>query len=97
MEDKEYITKDDLEKFRKQLGDTLIEIESIQNNIELWGTQLTEVKNYIHNKIQKSMEYDMGINDNRSDHLFTETVIELQIIESMIDKILGEEEENDGR
>ena len=95
MEDKEYITKDDLEKFRKQVGDTLIEIESIQNNIELWGTQLTEVKNYIHNKIQKSMEYDMGINDNRSDRLFTETVIELQIIESMIDKILGEEEENE--
>lgn len=96
MEDKQYITKDDLEKFRKQLGDTLIEIESIQKDFEVFGAQLQEIKNYIHNKIQKSMEYDMGINDNRSDHLFTETVIELQIIESMIDKILGEEEENDG-
>lgn len=43
-------------------------------------------KDYIKDKIQKSFKYDYGIDtSNPSDRLFTETVIELQIIDAILD------------
>lgn len=49
---------------------------------------LEKIKDYIDDKIRKSFEVDWGISDKRSDRLFTETVVELQLIEQMIDDIL---------
>ena len=49
---------------------------------------LEKIKQHIENKIRKSFEVDWGISDKRSDRLFTETIVELQIIEQMIDEIL---------
>lgn len=50
--------------------------------------QLKRIKNYISNKLLKSWEVDMGLNSSRSDRLMTETVTELQKIESMIDEVM---------
>lgn len=52
---------------------------------------LEKIKAYIDWKIKKSFEVDMGISDKLSDRLFTETVVELQLIEQMIDDILEKE------
>lgn len=52
---------------------------------------LEKIKDYIDWKIKKSFEVDWGISDKRSDRLFSETIAELQIIESMIDDILEKE------
>ena len=50
--------------------------------------KVKEVRDYIDNKIQKSMEYDWGRSSDRRDQMFTETVIELQLIVEKLDKIL---------
>ena len=39
---------------------------------------------YINDKITRSFKADYGLSDVRSDRLFTETVIELQIIADML-------------
>ena len=62
----------------------------MQKNREELEKSLREIKQHIKDKVRKSLEYDWGISGRSSDRLFTETVIELQIIESMIDKALGE-------
>lgn len=62
----------------------------MQKNREELEKSLREIKQHIKDKVRKSLEYEWGITCNRSDRLFTETVIELQLIESMIDKALGE-------
>lgn len=49
---------------------------------------LKNIKQYIKTKIGNSALCDWGISDKLSDRLFTETVVELQIIEQMIDEIL---------
>ena len=43
------------------------------------------VQEYIKEKIRKSFNYDYGISGKASDRLFTETVIEMQIISAMLD------------
>ena len=50
---------------------------------------LKEIKQHIRNKIKKSFDYDYGIGGSSSDRLFTETIIELDLIENMIDEALG--------
>ena len=46
--------------------------------------RIDRVLKYIDEKIKKSFEVDCGLSENRTDRLMTETVIELQIIESML-------------
>lgn len=47
---------------------------------------------YIEDKIKKSFEYESGITKNYKDRLFTETIIELQIIKRKLKGV-----ENDDR
>lgn len=56
---------------------------------------LERIKQYIKDKVRKSFEVDWGISDKRSDRLFSETIVELQLIESMIDDILEKERTDD--
>lgn len=52
--------------------------------------RIEEARSYIKDKIQKSFKADWGLpGGNASDRLFTETVIEMQIIDSIL---LGERE-----
>lgn len=46
--------------------------------------RIEDVLNYINDKITRSFKADYGLSDVRSDRLFTETVIELQIIADML-------------
>lgn len=61
-----------------------------ENNIEKLSKEelverINKVIDYIHIKIQKSFNYDFGFDTTHpSDRLFTETVIEFQIIEDML-------------
>ena len=57
---------------------------------------LKTIKQHIKDKVRKSFEVDWGISDKLSDRLMTETVVELQIIEQMIDDILEGKEDKDG-
>lgn len=61
--------------------------ELISEN-EKYTKTLCDIKQHIKDKVRKSLEYDWGISSNRSDRLFTETVVELQLIEHMIDECL---------
>lgn len=47
-------------------------------------SKLKKVSEYTKDKIVKSWKYDYGISNNSKDRLFTETVIELQIINDMV-------------
>ena len=58
------------------------EVLSLQTAEKL--QRIDKVINYIDDKIDKSFKADMGISGRMSDRLMTETVIELQIIESML-------------
>lgn len=49
---------------------------------------LNEVRKYVKDKIKNSFEVDCGISNIRSDRLMTETVVELQLIEEMLNKAL---------
>ena len=49
---------------------------------------LNEVRKYVKDKIKNSFEVDCGISNFRSDRLMTETVVELQLIEEMVNKAL---------
>lgn len=55
---------------------------------DIYKEQLIKIKKYISNKLLKSWEVEMGLNNSRSDRLMTETVTELQIIENMIDEVM---------
>ena len=57
---------------------------------DLYRKKLEDIEQHIKDKVRKSFEVDWGISDNRSDRLFTETIVELQIIERMIDDVLEE-------
>lgn len=47
---------------------------------------VSNAKKYINEKIRRSFKYDYGFDmDHPSDRLFTETVIEMQLIESLLD------------
>lgn len=46
--------------------------------------RIKDVLDYINDKIARSFKADYGLSDVRSDRLFTETVIELQIIADML-------------
>lgn len=47
---------------------------------------VSNAKKYINEKIKRSFKYDYGFDmDHPSDRLFTETVIEMQLIESLLD------------
>ncbi len=48
--------------------------------------RVSNAKKYINEKIRRSFKYDYGFDiDHPSDRLFTETVIEMQLIESLLD------------
>ena len=70
----ELVIKDEQEKYVRVLMNRLHKVK--------------EVRDYIDNKIQKSMKYDWGISGNRSDRMFTETVIELQLVIEKLDEII---------
>ena len=63
----------------------------VKEKTDLTIDGLNKIKQYIKDKVRKSFEVDWGISDRRSDRLFSETIVELQIIESMIDDILDKE------
>ena len=65
-------------------------IENLLQKNEKLEKSMKDIKQHIKDKVRKSLEYDWGIGGRSSDRLFTETVVELQLIESMIDKALGE-------
>ena len=46
--------------------------------------RIKDVLDYINDKITRSFKADYGLSDVRSDRLFTETIIELQIIADML-------------
>lgn len=46
--------------------------------------RIKDVLDYINDKITRSFKADYGLSDVQSDRLFTETVIELQIIADML-------------
>ena len=54
---------------------------------------LDDIRMHIKNKVRKSFEVDWGISNIRSDRLMTETVVELQIIEELINAVLEEKGE----
>lgn len=58
------------------------------NNEYVKKEALEKIKQHIKDKVRKSFEYDWGISSCMSDRLFSETIVELQLIESMIDNIL---------
>ena len=51
---------------------------------------LKKIKQHINEKITKSYEAEFE-DGKRSDRLFTETIVELQLIENMIDEALKED------
>ena len=63
------------------------------NEISRLEDGLKNIKQHIKTKIGNSALCDWGISDKLSDRLFTETVVELQLIEQMIDDILEGKDE----
>ena len=61
-----------------------------ENNI--YKEQLKRIKKHIEKKTLSSWQADMGMSSDRSDRLMTETVVELQVIESMIDEVMTYED-----
>lgn len=57
--------------------------------------RIDKVIKYIDDKIEKSFKADWGLSENRADRLMTETVIELQIIQSMLRGNKDEENKED--
>ena len=81
------LTDEEAEAEIKQYS-TQMRFYEIANEISRLEDGLKTIKQHIKDKIRKSFEVDWGISDKRSDRLFTETVIELDLIEHMIDEIL---------
>ena len=61
-------------------------INQLEIEKALYKETLEKVRRHIKCKVLKSFKYDMGISEDREARLMTETIIELQIIEDMIDK-----------
>ena len=76
---------EDLESENKYL---LALQKALDKQYEELESVLNEVRKYIKDKIKKSFEVDCGISNIRSDRLMTETVVELQLIEEMVNKAL---------
>lgn len=74
---------EDLEKENKHLLELQKDMDKQYEELE---SVLNEVRKYVKDKIKNSFEVDCGINDKRSDRLFTETIVELQLIENILDK-----------
>lgn len=76
-------------------ADDLAEYEASDSEVDandIYKEQLKRIKRYIEKKLLRNWEVDMGMSSDRSDRLFTETVIELQKIESMIDEVMTDED-----
>ena len=68
-------------------------INSDMNENDIYKEQLKRIKRHIDKKLLRNWEVDMGMSSNRSDRLMTETVVELQVIESMIDEVVDCDDE----
>ena len=74
---------EDLESENKHLLELQKDMDKQYEELE---SVLNEVRKYVKDKIKKSFEVDCGISDKRSDRLFTETIVELQLIENILNK-----------
>lgn len=70
--------------------------EEFSEEDNIYKEQLKRIKKYIENKTLRSLQVEWGMNDDRSDRLMTETVVELQIIESMIDEVMTYDDYEEG-
>lgn len=66
--------------------------EEFSEEDNIYKEQLKRIKKHIEKKLLHNWEIDMGMSSDRSDRLMTETVIELQIIESLIDEVMTYED-----
>ena len=69
----------------------------LEDNVQLdfiSTDELENIKQHISEKIDKNFKYEMGMSDTVSDRLFTETVVELQVILDKIDKLLDKNGKN---
>lgn len=71
-------------------------IEHLKNEERIYKDQLKRIKQHIERKTLKSFEVDMGMSNEMSNKLMTETVVELQVIESMIDEVMEYEDYEEG-
>lgn len=63
-------------------------INQLEMEKALYKEALEKVRRHIKNKTLKSFKYDIGISDDCEGRLMTETVIELQVIEDMINRMV---------
>lgn len=69
----------------------------LEDNVQLdfiATDELEAIKQHILEKIDKDFKYEMGMSDIVSDRLFTETVVELQVILDKINKLLDKNGKN---
>lgn len=77
--------------------DDNMEKERTKLNMEnIYKEQLKRIKKYIENKTLKSFEVDLGLSNDMSNRMMTETVTELQIIASMIDEVMTYDDYEEG-
>lgn len=63
-------------------------VYDILDKSERYKEVIDKVRDHIKSKITKSFEYDYGIDmSNSSDRLFTETVIELELIDEILKEV----------
>lgn len=74
-------------------GESLIKEDS--NPVECIITKVKDVRDYIDQKIEKSFDVDFGRSDCLADRLFTETIVELQLVIQKLDEIIESKGEND--
>ena len=72
----------------RELKWTKVVLEDDEEVIFIRKDEIEKIKDYIHDKLKRSLNYDLCLSNNRTDRLFTETTVELQKIEDMIDKVL---------
>ena len=60
----------------------------MRKQIDMLSKAMLDIGQHIKDKVRKSLEVDWGISNKLSDRLFTETIVELQIIEQMINDAL---------
>jgi hypothetical protein len=75
-------------------GESLIKEDS--NPVECIITKVKDVRDYIDKKIEKSFDVDFGRSDHLADRLFTETIVELQLVIQKLDEIIESKGENNG-
>lgn len=66
------------------------------NPIDDIKEKVKDVRDYIDKKIEKSFDVDFGRSDCLADRLFTETIIELQLVIQKLDEIIESKGENNG-